>query len=988
MAREIIDIIISQRGGRQVAGDVRDIGSAADATQSSVSLLRTALRGLASVLSAREVLSAIDTYQRMQNQLRVVGYETDQLTAAQQNLFSIAQQTRTPLEETVNLYGKLAQSAGELGKSQEDMMQFTQLTGQALAIQGTSTSGARAALLQLSQAMGEGTVRAQEYNSLIENARPLLVAAANGMDRAGGSVAKLRTLVLAGEVSSRDFFDAVLAGGSILEEQFGATVPTIGQALTVLNNAWVQFIGESQTGQTILSVVSGTLIYIAENFESIATWAVAAGAAFVTYWGAGAMSTAAASIIGAARAQIALNLALGATGPLSATAAAGIKAVQIGIRAMTAAIAANPLGALLVGAIALTTYIYSMRDAMVSFGGTTASVGSIIAVVWDRVVGFVNTAIDGYRILGTAAVTVFNDMSTAVVTFGSNVANSLNDFLGNWGLSLSTVSGWVRDGINTWIGLHVGMVSSVGTIVTQGIPAAFNLAMGLAKNIVLDAMQFIVDKVAFAIGTIAQTIGNLPGFDDDLGIDTYLAISNTGLSDLKSNVGELRDEFSAAGAIISGEFGDALATDYVGSAADSLAGFRDGLANTIAEILTAAAARDEALANAPTPAEFEFEEITPPGGAASKQELSDVQKAYNDILEETRGTLSGLVTDQRALDLAVASGIVNQDQYNVRAQDLRVSLAEWAYEGRNVAAATREANEAILQLKINAGDGTFADGFLLGLSRMTEGAQNFTAQSGQLFSDYFSELSDGIANSIGQAIVYSEDLGEALSSVAQEALAGLISAFVKLGIQWLVNAAIGKTLAASATAATSAQAAAAAAAWAPAAALASLATAGANAAPASAAIASTSALSAGVAATAGAFADGGEIQGQGGPREDNLIARVSNGEFVVNARDAQKNLGLLNAINKGKALPMFRDGGEIAINGNAVRRGRSAQQVAARDIDATTRNRSNNGPVSEQAPERDNQFVFLQDPALVGQYMQTDDGRSAIVKVLSEEGVI
>lgn len=60
----------------------------------------------------------------------------------------------------------------------------------------------------------------------------------------------------------------------------------------------------------------------------------------------------------------------------------------------------------------------------------------------------------------------------------------------------------------------------------------------------------------------------------------------------------------------------------------------------------------------------------------------------------------------------------------------------------------------------------------------------------------------------------------------------------------------------------------------------------------------------------GAKADGGMIRGPGGPRSDNIIARVSNGEFVVNAAATSRHLRLLEAINSN-AMPRFADGGLV-----------------------------------------------------------------------------
>lgn len=59
-----------------------------------------------------------------------------------------------------------------------------------------------------------------------------------------------------------------------------------------------------------------------------------------------------------------------------------------------------------------------------------------------------------------------------------------------------------------------------------------------------------------------------------------------------------------------------------------------------------------------------------------------------------------------------------------------------------------------------------------------------------------------------------------------------------------------------------------------------------------------------------AMADGGRVRGPGGPRDDRVPAMLSAGEFVVNARDARRNLALLQAINAGQ-VPRFAAGGLV-----------------------------------------------------------------------------
>ncbi len=58
------------------------------------------------------------------------------------------------------------------------------------------------------------------------------------------------------------------------------------------------------------------------------------------------------------------------------------------------------------------------------------------------------------------------------------------------------------------------------------------------------------------------------------------------------------------------------------------------------------------------------------------------------------------------------------------------------------------------------------------------------------------------------------------------------------------------------------------------------------------------------------YADGGVISGPGGPRSDSILARVSAGEYIVNAAATRQHLPLIHAINHGH-LPRFADGGPV-----------------------------------------------------------------------------
>jgi hypothetical protein len=65
----------------------------------------------------------------------------------------------------------------------------------------------------------------------------------------------------------------------------------------------------------------------------------------------------------------------------------------------------------------------------------------------------------------------------------------------------------------------------------------------------------------------------------------------------------------------------------------------------------------------------------------------------------------------------------------------------------------------------------------------------------------------------------------------------------------------------------------------------------------------------GVAGGIGGAAEGGRIEGPGTGTSDSIVAKLSDGEFVINAKATQKNLPLLEAINDGRKLPSFSRGG-------------------------------------------------------------------------------
>lgn len=208
--------------------------------------------GISAGVLAAQAAQAATAYVDMQNALRTTGMTADQVSSTFDQLFAIAQKQGTAIEPLVTLYTSLARSQTELGVSSEAVIKFTDNIALALRVGGTSAQAASGALLQLSQALAGGVVRAEEFNSIVEGAPTILRAVAAGLVEAGGSVGKLRQLVTEGEVSSRAFFEAFQRGSAILEQMAATSTPTVSQGLNRVSNSFTNLIGEidKTTGAT------------------------------------------------------------------------------------------------------------------------------------------------------------------------------------------------------------------------------------------------------------------------------------------------------------------------------------------------------------------------------------------------------------------------------------------------------------------------------------------------------------------------------------------------------------------------------------------------------------------------------------------------------------------------------------------------------------------------------------------------------------------
>jgi len=211
-------------------------------------------RAFALIGGAQGFKSLSDAATSIDNALKIAGLSGTELERVYRSLFDAATKNAAPIETLVGLYSRLSLVQKELGVSSQQIEGFAGNIALALRVGGVSAQQASGAILGLTQALGNGKVTAEDFGQVLEGAPTILLAAASGIKEAGGSVARLRQLMLDGQLSSKAFFDGIQAGAPVLEQKVAGAVLTIDQRLTNLStsliNAAREFNQSAKAGET------------------------------------------------------------------------------------------------------------------------------------------------------------------------------------------------------------------------------------------------------------------------------------------------------------------------------------------------------------------------------------------------------------------------------------------------------------------------------------------------------------------------------------------------------------------------------------------------------------------------------------------------------------------------------------------------------------------------------------------------------------------
>lgn len=454
----------------------------------------------------------------MNEQLDAGAYTAKEL---QDMIFLSAERSRGAYQTTADAVSKLGLMAGDAFSGSEEIIAFMEQVNKQFVIAGTEASGIDAAMLQLTQAMGSGVLRGEEYNSILEQAPNIIqniasyiegneavlesVANAMGMkteELAGNVKGNLKDIAGEGLLSAELVKSAMFAAADETNARFESMPKTFEQIWTSFqNHALMAFqpvlermneIGNSEAFQEFvngtieaLAVAAGATLeifdllaagggFVTENWSLLSPIIYGVAGALMLYYGmmllcntVTGVGTAIATAKAAAENVHAASMAMSAGATFAATVA------QYGFNA---ALLACPITWIVIGVIAFVAAIYVAVAAVNKFAGTSISATGIICGVFTVAAAFIgnvlitllNFIIDAFALLWNFIAAfanffgnVFNNPVAAIIRLISSMADIVLGILEAIASAIDTLFG------SNLAGAVSGWRSSLGGLVDE-----------------------------------------------------------------------------------------------------------------------------------------------------------------------------------------------------------------------------------------------------------------------------------------------------------------------------------------------------------------------------------------------------------------------------------------------------------------------------------------------------------------------------------------
>lgn len=221
----------------------------------------------------RSVVEMGDKYTLLLNRIKTVTASEAEAKRVREQLIKISNRTRIETSATVEVYARLASAGQALGKSQREVLTFTESLNKAVKLSGATSQEAQAGLIQLAQGLGSGALRGDELRSVLEQLPAVADVIAKSL---GVTRGQLRKLGEDGKITADVVFKAFKDARGELDQKFAKSAMTVTDAWTVLRNKLEEAVGKLVENTNLIPMLvkgiealGNGLVYAVREFEAL-----------------------------------------------------------------------------------------------------------------------------------------------------------------------------------------------------------------------------------------------------------------------------------------------------------------------------------------------------------------------------------------------------------------------------------------------------------------------------------------------------------------------------------------------------------------------------------------------------------------------------------------------------------------------------------------------------------------------------------------------
>ena len=236
------------RKANQSSKAVDGLSSSANSAGQSMSGLKSVLSGVASAISValiidygKAFLTVADNITQLQSRIARLSADATTAMSTFEALTAIASTTGSSLRDTAKLWEAMTAALKGTGATNTQILTLTNTLQKIGRVGGSSAEEMANALRQFGQSITSGTVKSEEFNSILEQMPELARQIGAGM---GLSMGQLRQAMLEGKLSAQDALNAIMKQSSAVNDEFSKLPRTMDQASNALTISLQNLIGK------------------------------------------------------------------------------------------------------------------------------------------------------------------------------------------------------------------------------------------------------------------------------------------------------------------------------------------------------------------------------------------------------------------------------------------------------------------------------------------------------------------------------------------------------------------------------------------------------------------------------------------------------------------------------------------------------------------------------------------------------------------------